>query len=143
MRARMQHVYWVFQAPVGYCYERDSGRGKILVRDEPNASILQEALEGYASGRFATQVEVKRFLEAQPSFPKDLPNGEIRYQRIHDLLTRVIYAGCLEALNWNVGLREGKHEGLISFETFEKIQARLKSTAKSSGAKGHKRGLSF
>ena len=29
-----------------------------------------------------TQVEVKRFLERQPSFPKDLPNGEIRNQRI-------------------------------------------------------------
>jgi site-specific DNA recombinase len=67
MRARMQSGYWVFQAPVGYRYEREGGQGKRLVRDEPNASILQEAFEGYASGRFATQVEVKRFLERPPS----------------------------------------------------------------------------
>lgn len=93
MRARVQNGYWVFQAPVGYRYERVGGHGKLLVRDEPNASTLQEALEGYASGRFATQVEVKRFLERQPAFPKDLPNGEIRNQRVHDLLTRVVYAG--------------------------------------------------
>ena len=85
MRARVQNGYWVFQAPVGYRYERVSGQGKVLVRDEPNASVLQEALEGYASGRFETQVEVKRFLERQPSFPKDLPGGEIRNQRIYDM----------------------------------------------------------
>lgn len=66
MRARTQNGYWVFQAPIGFRYERVNGHGKLLVRDEPHASILQEALEGYASGRFATQVEVKRFLERQP-----------------------------------------------------------------------------
>ena len=135
MRARVQNGYWVFQAPVGYRYERVSGQGKVLVRDEPNASVLQEALEGYASGRFETQVEVKRFLERQPSFPKDLPGGEIRNQRIYDMLTRVIYAGYIEAPKWNVSLRKGQHEGLISFETFEKIQARLKGTAKAPARK--------
>lgn len=135
MRARTQNGYWVFQAPVGYRYERVGGHGKLLVRDEPNASILQEALEGYASGRFETQVEVKRFLERQPSFPKDLPDGEIRNQRIHDLLTRVVYAGYIEAPNWGVGLRKGQHEGLISFETFQKMQARLTSTAKAPARK--------
>ena len=135
MRARVQSGYWVFQAPVGYRYEREGGHGKILVRDEPNASVLQEAFEGYASGRFETQVEVKRFLEAQPSFPKDLPNGEIRNQRVYDLLTRTVYSGYVEAPNWGVGLREGKHEGLITLETFEKIQSRLKSTAKAPARK--------
>tara|TARA_Y100000815_G_scaffold190167_1_gene173583 strand:- start:31721 stop:33385 length:1665 start_codon:yes stop_codon:yes gene_type:complete len=135
MRARLQNGYWVFQAPVGYRYERVSGHGKILVRDEPNASVLQEALEGYASGRFATQVEVKRFLESQPSFPKDLPNGEIRNQRVNDMLTRVVYAGHVEAPSWGVALMKGKHDGLISFETFEKIQARLKGNAKAAARK--------
>ena len=135
MRARAQNGYWVFQAPVGYRYDRTGGHGKILVRDEPKASILQEALEGYASGRFATQVEVKRFLERQPSWPKDLPNGEIRNQRVYELLTRVIYAGYVEVPNWGVGLREGKHEGLITLETYEKIQGRLQSTAKAPARK--------
>lgn len=63
MRARTLSGYWVFQAPIGYRYERVSGHGKMLVRDEPLASILKEALEGYACARFETQVEVKRFLE--------------------------------------------------------------------------------
>ena len=135
MRARLQNGYWVFQAPVGYRYERSSGHGKILVRDEPIASILQEALEGYACGRFETQVEVKRFLERQPAYPKDLNGREIRNQRVYELLTRIVYAGYIECPNWGVELREGKHEGLISLETFERIQRRLNGTAKAPARK--------
>ena len=135
MKARVQNGYWVFQAPVGYRYERVSGHGKLLVRDEPNASVIAEALEGYASGRFETQVEVRRFLERQPSFPKDLPNGEIRNQRVADLLNRVVYSGYVEAPNWGVSLRKGHHDGLISFQTFQTIQARLKGTAKAPARK--------
>ena len=51
------------------------------------------------------------------------------------MLTRVIYAGYIEAPKWNIPLRKGQHEGLISLETFEKIQTRLKSTAKAPARK--------
>ena len=57
------------KAPIGYEYKRVSGRGNMLVRVELVASILAEALAGYASGRFETQVEVKRFPEGFPDFP--------------------------------------------------------------------------
>lgn len=130
MRARTMNGYWCFAAPIGYRYERTSGHGNMLVRDEPYASILQEALEGFASGRFDSQVEVKRFLESQPDFPKDLPGNELRNQRVNDLLTRVTYAGYIEVPKWDISLRQGKHEGLIDLATFQKIQDRLKGGAK-------------
>ena len=130
MRARTLNGYWVFQSPIGYRYKRTPGHGNLLVKEEPYASILTEALEGFASGRFDTQVEVKRFLESQPLFPKDLPNGEIRNQRITSFLTRVVYAGHIEVPNWNVPLRKGQHEGLISFQTYQHIQERLRDGAK-------------
>lgn len=129
MRARVQNGFWVFQAPVGYRYQRTSGQGNILVRDEPLASIIQEALEGYASGRFQMQAEVKRFLESHPEYPRDR-KGEVRNQQVTDLLTRSVYAGYVEAPNWEVGLRPGHHEPLISLETFRKIESRLKGNAK-------------
>lgn len=135
MRARLVNGYWVFWKPRGYRYEKTRGEGNMLVRDEPIASIVQEALEGYATGRFETQVEVKRFLESQPLFPKDLPDGEIRNQRVADILNQVLYAGYLESPKWDVPLREAKHEGLISFATYHKIQERLKSTAKAAARK--------
>lgn len=135
MRARLQNGYWPFQAPIGYRFEGKPGHGKVLVRDEPIASILQEALEGYACGRFQTQVEVKRFLERQPLFPKDLNGREVRNQRVYEMLTRVLYSGYVEHENWNVSLREGHHEGLISFETYQRIQERLTGTAKAPARK--------
>ncbi len=130
MRSRTLSGYWCFQAPVGYRYERSSGHGKVLVRDEPQASSLQEALEGFASGRFQSQGEVKRFLEAQPDYPKPSPNGEIPFQRITDILTRPIYAGMVEAPNWNISMRKGHHEALISLATFNRNQERLKEGAR-------------
>ena len=130
MRGRVMNGYWVFHAPPGYRYERVAGHGKLLVRDEPVASIITEALEGYASGRFQTQAEVKRFLEGQPYYPKDLPNGEIRNQRITNLLKKPIYAGYIEIPNWDVSLRKGHHEPLVSFECHQRIQERLNGTAK-------------
>ncbi|MFQ6549895.1 recombinase family protein [Aestuariibius sp. 2305UL40-4] len=135
MRARAMNGYWCFQAPVGYRYQRISGRGNMLVRDEPTASLLREALEGYACGRFQTKVEVKRFLESQPAFPKDTANGLLHHQRIQDILTRPIYAGYLDVPLWNVPLRKAQHEGLIDFETFQKIQNRLQERAKAPARK--------
>jgi len=70
MRGRVLNGFWRHAAPVGYRYER-SAQGKVLVPNEPIASIVREALEGYASGRFSSQAEVKRFLEASPIYPKD------------------------------------------------------------------------
>ncbi len=126
MRARVMNGYWPFACPVGFRYQKTSGHGNLLVRKEPLASIVQEALEGYASGRFQLQAEVKRFLEAQPEFPKT-GNGNVRLQEITRLLTRPVYAGYVEAPKWGVSLRKGHHEPLVSFETYRKIQERLAS----------------
>lgn len=79
---------------------------------------------GYASGRFQQQQEVARFLATHPQFPHDR-NGEVHPSRVKELLTRPIYAGYIEAPSWNILLRKGLHEPIISYETFMKIQDRL------------------
>ena len=135
MRARAMNGYWVFWAPRGYRFAHQPGQGKVMVRDEPLASIVTEALEGFASGRFGSQVEVKRFLERQPDYPKDLPTGEIRNQRIKDLLTQPLYAGYLELPRWGVTFRKAQHEGLISLATYERIQERLRVRTKAPARK--------
>lgn len=125
MKARLEQGFWCFQAPIGYRYQRSKFGGKELVRDEPAASLIQEALEGFASGRFQTQVELKRFLESQPLYPKS-PGGVVHQSRVVELLDRCIYAGYIEAPKWDVGIRKGRHEGLISYETYLKNQQRIK-----------------
>ena len=124
MKGRMMNGYAVFSAPMGYVYKKTGSHGKLLTRDEPLASIIQEGLEGYATGRIASQADLKRFFESQPAFPKCLPGGQIRQQRISDILSRVIYAGYIEHTPWGIARRKGHHAPIITLETFEKIQAR-------------------
>lgn len=135
MRARNMNGYWTSRSPKGYKYKETRGEGKVLVFDEPVASIVQEALEGFAHERFETQAEVKRFLESQPLFPKDLPNGELRRQTVTRILKKPLYAGYLEVPNWSVSLRKARHPGLIDFSTYQKIQERLAGKAKAPARK--------
>lgn len=129
MRARMQNGYWVFQPPVGYKYERKSGHGKVLVQDGQVAKIVKAALEGFASGRFETQSEIKYFLLSQPAFPKD-GCKDIHVTKIREMLERILYTGYMEYKPWGIALQQGKHEALINFDTYNKIQERLRGQAK-------------
>ena len=115
----------MFAKPIGYSYRMVKGRGRMLFRNEPYATIIAEALDGFASGRFGSQAEVVRFLEAQPEYPKDR-NGHVLFQHVNALLTRPVYAGMVEAPNWNIGITKGHHPALISYENYLKIQDRLK-----------------
>jgi len=104
MQARVRAGYWVFQAPVGYKYQRVSGRGNMLVPDEPVASVVREAFEKFETEIFTTQAEVMRNLQDNPLFPKD-KSGVVRHQRVKDLLTQCAYAGYIESKTWGNPLR--------------------------------------
>ncbi len=135
MKARVMNGYWCFNPPEGYRFAHEAGHGgKIMVRDEPVASVVQEALEGYASGRLETQNEVRLFLQNSPHFPKN-KNGKVHFQRVTNLLGKVLYAGYMNVPMWNLHLHPAKHEPLISFETFQAIQSRLKGQAKAPARK--------
>ena len=88
MRARASIGYCVLRAPIGYRYERVAGHGKMLVPDGAVATIIREALEGYASGRFASLSEVMRFLASRPEYPEK-PRKVLTVERIREAMTRV------------------------------------------------------
>jgi DNA invertase Pin-like site-specific DNA recombinase len=130
MTARLEKGYYVFAPPTGYRFKKTAEHGKLLVRDEPAASIIAEAMEGYACGRFSMIVEVQRFLEKSVYYPHIDKKGRVHPTRVKEMLTCHAYAGYVGKQDWGVSLRKGKHEGLVSFETFEKIQKRLNETVK-------------
>lgn len=129
MKARMELGYWTMRNPVGYRYQQVQGHGKLMVRDEPIASMLAEMLEGYAMGRFETPSEAGRFLERQPDYPKP-PNGIVRVEQVVQVLENPIYAGLLNFEPWGISDVLGKHEPLIAEETFQRIQQRRKSAVR-------------
>ncbi len=120
-KARLERGYWSFFPPPGYKSKKTLLHGKILMRNEPRASIIKEAFEGYASDRFMEQIDVQKFLQ-----DRDYMNGKPIYLHlVRRLLTRVIYAGYIEYPDWDVSRRLGHHEPIISLETFEKVQDKL------------------
>ncbi|MFC3229146.1 recombinase family protein [Marinibaculum pumilum] len=129
MRARLLSGYWPFIAPFGYRFEKRPGQGNVMVPDGRFSPIIQEGLEGFASGRFQTQAEVKRFFESFPDFPKTR-YGTVTNELANRILTQLLYAGYLERPEWGVSLRQAKHEALISLETYQRIQDRIAGRAR-------------
>ena len=125
MKQRLRNGYYVQARPAaGYKYIK--GNGKEIVRDEPIASIVQEALEGFNTGRFGSAGEMRQFLQDQPEFPKP-KSGIVTHERAFVLLRNYTYAGMLDARNWKMGIIKGNHEPIISYEMFLKNQGLLVS----------------
>ena len=124
MRARVLAGFWVFRAPVGYRYEKSKAGGKVLVPDPDAAPIVREALEGFATGRLATQSEVKRYLDLSPGLLYRA-NEAVYKQRIREILECPIYAGYIEAPAWGIPLMKGQHEPIITYETHRRVLERL------------------
>ena len=126
MRARLENGYAVFAASAGYKYGKVSGHGgRMLVRNEPVAAVVVEALEGYASGLLSRPSDVTNFLQDNPLFPKPR-TGRVPHQRVSDMLRNPAYAGLVGSEVWGIPLRAGHHEPLISVATFQRIQDRLR-----------------
>lgn len=131
MWGRLKSGYWVFQAPTGYKYEKVGAHGKLLVRNEPIASAIKEALEGYASGRLGSLVEIKRFLDKNSVFPKDKTTGEVAIQRMRKMVTQPLYAGYIEHEGWSIPRIKGHHAPIVSLDVWQKCQDRLNGNAPS------------
>ncbi len=122
MKARLELGYWTFpDMPTGYVFKRDPVHGMLPALVPKVAEIIKEALEGFASGRFQEQEDVRRFLEA-----KDAREGKpVHLSFVKRLLTKIFYAGYIDYPDWEVSRRLAKHEGIIDLATFERIQERL------------------
>ena len=125
MQARVMSGYYCFAPVPGYKYAEVPGHGKMLVPEPQDAPIVKEGMEGFASGRFQTMTEVKRFMDRYPlSFVKT-KSGKVRLQQVKEILDRPLYAGYINVKKWDVYMHQGKHEPLISLETWNRIRERM------------------
>jgi len=129
MVARMQNGYWTLPCPVGYRYEEEKGRGKVLVRNEPQATILASALEDFAHGVYTSQAEVIRALNNNPDYLTGKTSRVLK-GKFKRMLENPIYAGYIHYPKWGVSMVEAQHEPLISLATHQKIKDRLKKRPK-------------
>lgn len=134
MKARLELGYWVFDNPPGYKYDTQAAHGKILVPDEPKASIVREAFEGFASGRFLIQQDVQAFL-TEKKFCHRAEFKKVHLEQVKRILTRSLYAGIIDYPHWDIKSFQGKHEAIISLELFQKVQDKLFGRSKQSFAR--------
>ncbi len=128
MRARLELGYWTFNSDVpGYKRMNLPDKTWILVKQEPKASIIKEALEGFASGRFDTKTDVQTFLQ-QKDYLAENKQKRVYLSRVDRLLERApMYAGLIEYPDWEVERRPGKHEAIITLNTLEQIEDKLQN----------------
>lgn len=126
MKARMECGYWSFDEVPGYKYRKEAAHGKVLRRDDPKASVIQEALEGFSTGRFETHVDVQRFLESKSFSHRTQFKGVVHLAQVSRLISRAaFYAGFIEYPKWDISRKKGHHDALISIDTLQKIEEKL------------------
>jgi site-specific DNA recombinase len=124
-KARLELGYWAFGAKRGYKMVHNPIHGKLLMRVDPDGEILKTALEGFASGRFQTKVDVCRFMVENGFWRKQKPERYI--DKLTSIMIDPLYAGYIEYPVWGVTRRKGHHQGIIDLQTFDLIQKRLNS----------------
>ncbi len=121
-KARLEAGYWPFNPIPGYVSKKIPGHGKVLHFTE-RATVIKEALEGYASGRLVEKVDVQKFLQ----LGKYHGTKTVYLTAVDRLFSRAsICAGYVEYEPWEVSRRIGHHEAMISVDTLRKIEDRLK-----------------
>ena len=128
MRARIEKGFYCFAPVPGYRYIDAEGGGRILVRDEPAASVIAEAFEGMASGRLQSTAEVQRYFTSTGAIRKNR-HGEVTYFTVSEILRRPLYAGYISVPKWGVHLQPANHEPLVSLAVWKRVQQRLEGRA--------------
>ena len=137
MHAQMENGRYVFKLPFGYERYKDEVLGKMIRPDGVKSIIVKEVLEMFASNQLETIADVQKYLALK--LPTKKNNDTYRNKQAKRVLEQsALYAGLiiykkqdkrLSEKNWNINA-EGKHKPIISVETHQKIQLKLKSPKK-------------
>lgn len=124
MQAQAASGRWIWYAPPGYKNARDEIGRKIVIKSEPEASIIKTMLEGFANGNLLTVEACRAFLEQHNFDHWGKKRNRAYHEQAKRILEREFYAGWVVNEKWKLRVR-GRHEPLISDETFQRIQYRL------------------
>jgi len=121
-KARLEAGYYPFGHKKGYDIVKDPIHGKIAV---PNAEgmAIKEGLERYANRSLIRKVDLCQFLVEKGVWKKLAPNSQIT--QITSILQDSFYAGYIEYPEWEVSIRKGHHQAIISSDLLGLNRKRL------------------
>ena len=123
-KARLELGYWSFGARKGYTMVKKPEHGKISIPNKEGLEMLKPAFERFASGQLVRKIDVCRYLVEKGFWKKQAPEKYI--DKLAMMLKDPFYCGDIEYLAWEVERRPGRHEGIISRDTFALIQKRIR-----------------
>lgn len=124
-KARMEAGYYTLATPLGYRYQKSQGEGKILVRNDPDATAVEQAIKGFVTNRFKTIADVKRFFDGIPEFRSNARRKEIKIDTVKSILLNPLYAGYIIMEPWGIPLTPARHQPLVSFEVHKAAKEKI------------------
>ncbi len=129
------------QAPIGYVNRQNLSGGhneRWIELDDERAPLITWAFDAYATGDYTlrqlTFALADKGLTSVPS--KSRPATALTSQRVHRMLSNRFYVGLV---TWQGIEYPGRHDPLISVETFSAVQALMHSRAQSKEKAGKHR----
>ena len=121
MKAATQRGYWPFLAPLGYVNKRDAANRPVLEAHSEAGPLVCRAFELGATGQH-TLKQLHTRLQAMGL--RTAAGNLVSLQTFAKLLRKPIYSGIIDIDKWGVR-RPAAFPGLVSEETFERVQAVL------------------
>ncbi len=124
-KARLEAGYWPFNGKKAYVMVKDPAhRGKLAIPHDTEAPLLKEALEGFSTGVFVRRIDACRFLVERGFWKSQRPEKYI--DDFTDMAKDPFYAGYIEYPKWEVPRCTGHHKAIITIETYDRNQKRLR-----------------
>lgn len=128
MTEKAAHGLWPSFAPLGYA--NDSVTGGIVI-DWPRAVIIRRMFEEYAAGRMSIR-DVTRMAETEGL--RTRKGNRVMQSQIATMLQNPVYTGNFA---WDGKQYQGKHDPLIPFSVYERVQELMHSKARPRPKKRH------
>lgn len=129
MKARLEQGFWCFKIPVWYKFVEATNWWKIVVKDKETSNIVKSWLEKYAKWELKTLLELWNFFYKKWLKINWITSSWVIKSKsvIHRITTNILYTWYLECKRFWISRIKAQHEEIISLETYNKIQNRLKS----------------
>ena len=115
LEEKVAQGYYPQKAPVGYKNVVNENKKKIIVPDKEKAPFVQRLFELYSTGAYSVdELRMKLFKEGFNHNGKPYSKPRLLY-----VLKDVFYIG---KFTYKGVLHDGKHDGIVDLETFNKVQ---------------------
>ena len=137
MAEKAQQGFWPTSAPMGYLNTRSAEGKKIIEVDTTRAPIVRKLFEWYVTGNYSIG-QLRQMARAEGLVSR-VTSGPVGIAQIHNILRNRLYTGEYE---WNGCVIKGRHEPIVSYDLWERVQLRLEDRGNRKTRRGP-RGFAF